>query len=79
MRTIHTTFKKNYVEVNAKYKCGDCGFKFYRKNRDWFTMTFMNVDKSYDDLYKEFKEKLKIRTRQCPKCDTLCHPILNNN
>ena len=71
---ITTTYKKHYVRFNAKYYC-QCGYKFYRQNSDWFTMSEFNK-KSYDECRKMFLEKIRKKERKCLKCGNISVPIL---
>jgi len=64
-RTV-TTYPKHYVEISARYNC-KCGHKFYRKNRDWFTINPLNHD-GYNTSRKNLINKLKNKERDCPKC-----------
>lgn len=62
-----TTYPKHYVEVNAKYHCGVCGHRFYRKNRDWFTVNPLNSS-DYNTARESILSNMKKKVRSCPKC-----------
>jgi hypothetical protein len=66
------TFPKHYVEINAKYYC-KCGHKFYRKNRDWFTVNPLNT-MDFNQSREELKNRLKKKIRACPKCGNKIKP-----
>ena len=67
-----TTYPKHYVEINARYYC-KCGHKFYRKNRDWFTVNPLNTSE-YNECVKTLKNKLTKKVRNCPKCSNPVKP-----
>lgn len=65
-KRVKETYQKHYVEVNCRYHCR-CGNKFYRKNRDWFTVNPLNT-KDYNESRKEILERMKKKVRNCPIC-----------
>lgn len=67
------SFAKNTVVFNAKYEC-QCGYKFVRKNSDWFTINPFNT-KSIEENRSDILAELKIKKRDCPKCKSTCVPI----
>ena len=67
-----TTYPKHYVEISAKYYC-KCGHKFYRNNRDWFTVNPLNTN-DYNTSRNELKGTLKKKVRNCPKCGSVVKP-----
>jgi predicted RNA-binding Zn-ribbon protein involved in translation (DUF1610 family) len=72
MMRITTTYPKRYVEINAKYCCS-CGHKFYRKNRDWFTINPLCTEE-FNIVRQKLANALKIKTRNCPKCGSEVKP-----
>jgi hypothetical protein len=73
MLTTRITYPKEWVEFNAKYYC-KCSNKFYRKNRDWFTMSPFNK-KTRLESSKKILEGLKQKVRLCPKCNFEVRPV----
>lgn len=67
-----TIYPKHYVEVNCRYHCL-CGRKFYRLNRDWFTVNPLNT-KDYNESRKQILERMKKKVRDCPKCGNPVKP-----
>jgi hypothetical protein len=67
------SFAKNTVVFNAKYEC-QCGYKFVRKNSDWFTISGLFNTKSKEEIKSDILAKLKIQKRDCPKCKSTCIP-----
>ena len=73
LRRTVTTYPKHYVEINAKYTCKCCGYKFYRKNRDWFTINPLS-NSDFNTARKDAIERVTKKVRQCPKCNTEVKP-----
>lgn len=72
LKSVKETYPKHYVEINCRYHC-QCGHKFYRKNRDWFTVNPLNT-KSYNESRKEILERMKKKIRKCPQCKNTVKP-----
>lgn len=72
-RTV-TTYPKHFVEVSVRYSC-KCGHTFYRKNRDWFTVSPLNTV-GYRTSRSKIKEEQSKRVRDCPKCGTAVKPTV---
>jgi len=72
VKTVTTTYSKNYVEINAKYIC-KCGHTFYRKNRDWFTLNPLST-LDYNASRNKIKEEQSKRIRECPRCSEKVKP-----
>jgi ribosomal protein S27AE len=70
---ITMTFTKNYVTVNKKYHCKKCGFRFYRKNRDWFTINPLSTS-DYNTAREEKRKAMEVKVRECPKCREIVIP-----
>lgn len=73
LRRIVTTYQKHYVEINAKYHCKGCGHRFYRKNKDWFTINPL-CSSDFNTARGNTLERMTKKVRQCPKCDTEVKP-----
>ena len=71
--TTTTTYPKRYVEISAKYECKGCGHKFYRKNRDWFTINPLCTE-DFNTIRQKLSNELKVKIRNCPKCQTEVKP-----
>lgn len=71
---MKTTYRKHCYSVNCKYIC-ICGFKFYRKNNGWFTLSPFNT-KSYQECMNEGIDEMKKLKRKCPKCKEICKPFI---
>lgn len=67
IESVKVTYKKQWVEVPAKYACKGCGNKFYRKNRDWFTVNPLSTD-DYNTARNKKRKEQEQRVRPCPKC-----------
>lgn len=73
MRTM-TSYRSNKVSCKVKYHC-TCGHKFTRVNSDEFTMSRFNK-LSYKDSLDITFEQVKNKKRYCPKCKTICEPLI---
>jgi ribosomal protein L37AE/L43A len=74
LSSVKMTFVKNWVEVYKKYHCKKCGYRFYRKNRDWFTLNPLNPD-DFNTCRERRKKELEKKIRYCPKCSTEVKPL----
>ncbi len=62
--TIH--FKQNNVVSTNEYNC-QCGHRFKRKVKDWFTMSPFNT-KTFEESTAVCLARIKNTIKKCPKC-----------
>jgi ribosomal protein L37AE/L43A len=75
MIEIKTTYPKRWVSINGRYNC-QCGHKFYRENRDWFTINPFNK-KSPEECRSSLIKEMAEKKRNCPKCGNQVIPKPN--
>ncbi len=77
----HIRFKEHKVKREERYSCL-CGKKFKRAyTATWtenpFNKTFVELGATASNN-KAFEEaRTQLSEMKCPKCDTVCHPIVN--
>lgn len=67
------TKPRQFVEISARYECKGCGHRFYRKNREDFSVNPLNTNE-YNTRRKDLIAKLSAMVRECPKCKTKVNP-----
>lgn len=67
------TKPRQFVEISAKYECTGCNHRFYRRNRESFSVNPLNTNE-FNTCRKNLIDKLSKMIRKCPKCQVDVKP-----